>query len=446
MPVVACPKCPTQLKIPDGASGNVKCPKCGTIFPVSAKAPAFEVVDDAPAPSQKPAPKPAPQPAASTTSTATKPAPKQAQAEDFDFEVVDEKPKKRVVARSDDDDEEDEKPRKKRRDDDDDDDDDRPRSKKKRRDDDDEEDRPRKKKKKKRVYEDDDEDWEPRSSRGGRGFSKGKIGSQLLAISFWLNLGAYGLLAIYALIAWIMIIAATSSSPSSSSRGSSGGGGDGSFMDVVVILPGLAGLGGWIVGTIGCAIAIAGPARARGMAITATVLSGVHLLLTIITFSNMQEGLGAVSFIPGLRKIAWIAMASTLPALDMFLPMLFYSSKEIEGDYVIALLAGVCEVMRLIFALLTLKALATAAKDYEAAEKSHFGVMTTSFIAGGVMLGFLLIFILVYESAKSGSMGGKTALHLGVVTVLLMYLAYTAMMFVPALSAMMTKDACDRRT
>ena len=37
MPVVVCPKCSTNLKIPDGASGNVKCPKCGAIFPTAAK-------------------------------------------------------------------------------------------------------------------------------------------------------------------------------------------------------------------------------------------------------------------------------------------------------------------------------------------------------------------------------------------------------------------------
>ena len=88
MPVVTCPQCPTKLKIPDGVSGNTRCPKCGTVFPV-APAPAFEVVD---APAPKPAaPRPAP-----------KPAPKAAAMEP-DFEVVDEKPKKRVTADEDDD-------------------------------------------------------------------------------------------------------------------------------------------------------------------------------------------------------------------------------------------------------------------------------------------------------------------------------------------------------
>ena len=51
MPVITCPKCPTQLKIPDGAKGNVRCPKCGAAFPAAAPPKAapsggFEVVDD----------------------------------------------------------------------------------------------------------------------------------------------------------------------------------------------------------------------------------------------------------------------------------------------------------------------------------------------------------------------------------------------------------------
>src|SRR4051812_48882884 len=78
VPVLTCPKCPTKLKVPDGVSGNTRCPKCGTVFPIVK--PAFEVVEEAPRPA--PAPKPAPK---STSAPAPKPAARQA-----DFEVVDE--------------------------------------------------------------------------------------------------------------------------------------------------------------------------------------------------------------------------------------------------------------------------------------------------------------------------------------------------------------------
>ncbi|HEY1191328.1 MAG TPA: hypothetical protein VGE74_27080 [Gemmata sp.] len=98
MPVIVCPKCPTQLKIPDGASGHVKCPKCGTIFLVSAPQPAaaLEIVDGR-----------APGPAAPPPKTA--PA---APAGEADFEVVDEEPRKKK--KRDYDEDEDERPRSKR--------------------------------------------------------------------------------------------------------------------------------------------------------------------------------------------------------------------------------------------------------------------------------------------------------------------------------------------
>ena len=41
----------------------------------------------------------------------------------------------------------------------------------------------------------------------------------LLGISFWLNLGAFGLLALYTLIAWMMIGDAVSGSSSSAAVG-----------------------------------------------------------------------------------------------------------------------------------------------------------------------------------------------------------------------------------
>jgi hypothetical protein len=414
VPVVTCPKCPTKLKIPDGVSGNTKCPKCGTIFPVQA-APAFEVVDAAPAAPQKPAaaPKPAPAP---------KPAAKAAEPMEPDFEVVDEKPKK-----------------KKKTYDDDDDDDDEPRAKKKR-------DKP--KKKKKRYYDDDDDDddydWQPRR-RGGGAFAKGKVGALLLSISFWLNLGAYGVLTLYALIAWIGANSGSSSSSSSPSRGRGGDSvGDGSVVDMIVILPGLVGLGAWIVGTVGCSFAIAGPSKARGMAITATVFAGLHLVFTGVTFGNVQEGLGSFGrSLPGLGKVGWILFASTIPALNTFLPVLFFDSKAINGDYIIAILAAICEAGRLIFALLALKGMAGAARDYAAAEKSHFSLMTAIAILGGVLLFTLLIAILLKEG---GFKSIKTVMNLGLATIFLMYLAYTFMMLGPALAALQTKDACDRRT
>jgi hypothetical protein len=206
----------------------------------------------------------------------------------------------------------------------------------------------------------------------------------------------------------------------------------------------LVGLGAWIVGLVGSSFAIAGPAKARGMAITATVFGGVHLVLTGVTFSNMQDGLGSVGRgLPGLGKAAWIFVASTLPWVNSFLPLLFYQSRAVNGEYIVTLLAGISEAMRLVFLLLTLKAMSEAAKDYGAAEKCQFSMMTALMIVGGALLGVLLMVVLL---AEGGFKSASTYLNLGAATLFLMYLAYTFMMLGPALSAMMTKDACDRRS
>ena len=175
MPLVACPKCATTLKIPDGASGNVKCPKCTNIFPVAAKptaASGFEVLEGGQA---KPAaPKPAQRP----------------EPLEPDFEVVDEpKPKRKAAASADDDD------------------DDRPRSKRRRDydDDDDDDNRPRKKKKKRRDYDDDedDDDWRPSPSRGGGGMGNAKVGTLLVSISFWFYFSLYALGTFLIFLLWV---------------------------------------------------------------------------------------------------------------------------------------------------------------------------------------------------------------------------------------------------
>jgi hypothetical protein len=436
--------------VPDGVSGNTRCPKCGTVFPVVK--PAFEVVEGAPAP--KPAPRTAPKPAPAPKSVITPKLPPEPAA----FEVVgDDEPKSKRPR----DDEDEERPKKKRRDDDDEDDsedrprkkqrdededeDDRPRARKNRRDDDDDDDRSKKKSKKKRYFDEYEDDWQPRRGGGGGEMAKGRTAALLLSVSFWMNLGAYGLLALYLLIAMAVFNGSSPSSPSSSrgGRSSASSADDGSLVELFVILPGLIGLGAWIVGTVGCSFAIAGPRKARGMAITATVFAGLHLILIAITFGNMQEGSGAsVRSVPGAGKAAWIIVASALPILDAFLPFLFYASRALNGEFVIALLAGGCECARLIFALFALKALALAARDYDASEKAGFGVMIVSGIMLGVALVVLLVVILL---AEGGFKNFNTIFNLGFATLFLMYLAYALMMLVPASAALATKAACERR-
>jgi hypothetical protein len=401
------------------------------VFPVGGK-PAFEVVDAPAAPAPKPAAR--------------------RKVETDDFEVLDDEPTGRAAA----DEGDDEPPRKKRKRDEDDDDDlefeivvydedgnelSRSGGKKKKRRDDDEDERPRKKKaKKKRRYDDDEDDWRP-APRGGGGFASARTGALLMGISFWLNLAAFGLLALFSLAAWLMLLAATGADTGLRVRGTRG---DGSLSEVAVLLPGLVGLGAWIVGTVGCAFSIAGPARARGMAITATVFAGLHLVLTGVTFSNLHGGGGfGMARGIGMGSPAWVVVASTLPVLDSLLPMLFYSSRAVTGgDYAVALLAAVCELLRLIFMLLALKKTAEAARDAYAAEKAHAGLMAVAAVAGGVA-GFTLLMVVLL--AEGGFRSFQTIGHLTILTVLVMYAAYTFMMLNPAAAALRTKDACEGR-
>lgn len=246
MPLVSCPKCATRLKVPDGAAGNVKCPKCASIFPVAAKpvAPAFEVVEDAPPP---PPPRPAPKPAA-------KPA-----APEPEFEIVEEeKPRKKAFAIDVGDiNEEDDRPRGKskgnrRRDEDEDDEDD--------------SNRPRGKNRNKRRRDEDEDDWQP---AGRTGAGAAKIAVLMLIISLWLYFGTYAILALYMFIAWV----------------------GGYISTGLMVIPGILGLANWVCAAVGLGFSIAGPARSRGLAIAATAVAAVHLILAFVIANNSDAGI-----------------------------------------------------------------------------------------------------------------------------------------------------------
>jgi hypothetical protein len=171
---------------------------------------------------------------------------------DPDFEVVDEpKPKRRASTR------------------DDDDEDDRPRGRRRRDDDDDDDDRPRRKKSRRRVYEEEEEDdWQPAVKPGA---GAAKVGILLIVISLWLYLGTFAFLLLLLLIAWL----------------------GASIPNGLLIVPGLLGLTNWVVALVGLGFCIAGPARARGLAIAATAVSAVHLIMCFIVANDTKSVLFA---------------------------------------------------------------------------------------------------------------------------------------------------------
>ena len=387
MPVVACPKCPTQLKIPDGANGNVKCPKCGNIFPVIAPKPAaFEIVDGTPV--SKPGSLAPKTPSGGGSGG---------------FEVLGAKPRKRTTRDWDDEDE---------------DEDDRPRSKRKSRrdygDDDDEDDRPRKKKRTRRYDDDDDyDDWRP-PKRKSNGYGPAKTGALLLSTGAWLYMGAFGLLAMLVLLGW--------------SAGASPGG--------IVVIAGLVGLSNWVVSLVGLGFCVAGPERARGPAVAALVVSAIHLVLSFVCFDNRNDVFAG----PGGGGAAWGALATQLGALNGALPILLYHSQAFSGSFLVSFVAGGCEVARLILIIITLRNLAQAARAGGTADRAGTAILTVVGVCCGVALAALLISVLIAETGML-----RAGLHLAAAVSLLSHLGYAFMAMAPALLAKETRDALAAR-
>lgn len=405
MPFVSCPKCATNLKIPDGASGNVKCPKCAAIFPVAAKpaaAPAFEVVEDVPSPAPKRVAKP------------------EVLQPDFDV-VEDPKPKKKVVEA------------------DYDDEDDRPRSKRRRDYDDEEDDRPRRKKGHRRDYEEED-DWQP---AGKSGAGSAKVGMLMLVISLWLYFATFAVLALFMLIAWV----------------------GGYISTGLMVIPGITGLANWVCAAVGLGFSIAGPARSRGLAIAATAVAGVHLVLSFVIANNTDAGLFSdrtVQVVGLMNKASaarleststtdakeraekakevkefleehkdelqdltyyeaklrakggeeresvrelkppsamrWSDLSTLIPFADDFIAVLSYHNK-LFGDYVFGLLGGLIEVARLVLIVLLIGSLSRALKGHEAADRAKFGLIAVGVGIGVAMLISVLVTMMI-DNAK----------------------------------------------
>jgi hypothetical protein len=443
--IATCPKCATKLKVPDGTTASVRCPKCQTVFktstpPAAAPAQQFEVVDE-PAPPAKTAPKPPPKAAAAPTSAPAskeespftnldddRPRKKKSRDDDDDDDRPrkkrsrdddedDNRPRSKKRSR-DDDNEEDDRPRKKRSRDDDE-DDDRPRSKKRSRDDDDDEDddRPRKK-----SRDDDDEDDRPRKIAGSK-LGIARIGMLLILISLGLFAATLGLQSLFILVALI----------------------GGVIPGGMSIITGLMGLVNWIVGLVGLGMCIAGPSRARGLAIAAVSVAGVHLILAFITANDTKSAAFSPDSVPELsmqnrqatirelgkeyqkevqknpnspaakslreelesytkdidRKgssrekdsMRWADFRTFLPQLDEFILLLSYASKAAfeYGWYLLGFFTGALELARFILIALLLKSLASVAKVYSAESKAQLGWIIGASAVGAGMLILIVI-------------------------------------------------------
>lgn len=448
MPILTCPKCPTKLKVPNGVTRNVKCPKCGTVFRVAAPSapppPAFELVEDEP-PSL---------PTAQKTSAPLRPPKAATKAEQPDFEIIDDEeppPKKKKAAVA----------RREHAEDDFDDEEDRPRHKKLG-------------KRRPRSDDDDDaDDWRPRAAGG---WGAAKVGMLLVSISLWMYLGTFAFLTFFLLIGWLGAVIPKS----------------------LMILLGLLGLANWIVALVGTSFCIAGPGRARGLAIAATVVAAVHLVLGFVVANNTKAGLLStpslrtlnafnrmVNF-TNLRKqmeketdpgkirqlqqqleeyrdsggdfplagliprdeMRWSDLATLSPTADWWLGHLIYNSEHFS-DFILPTLAGFVEVARLILLILLVGSVAAAAKEPGLRQQA----LISAFIAGGATVAativLAIVMVILNETKPSKTPLGDT-MTLGrqnwlVAGELITYLLHTAALILPAIVSLSVSIACGRR-
>jgi hypothetical protein len=386
---------------------------------------------------------------------------------DFDVVEDDEDDRPRKKNRRDDDDDDDDRPRKKNRRDEDD-DDDRPRSKKRRDDDDDDDDRPRGKKKKRRDYDDEDDDDDRQSSRKRKEFGPAKTGMMMVSISLWIYVGTLCLLAFFLFLAWVGV----------------------SIPDALMLITGLVGLANWVVGLIGLGFTIAGPSKARGLAIAATAVAVVHLVLAFVVannsksvnnfnvlvpllsfrnklerFTELQKSLMNATD-PAKRKeiqkeigdtfgdkndlrsekseMRWPDLATMLPFADVLLLELCYESKNFS-NYVLGLIAGLVEVARMILIILLIGAVGRAARDREVGDRAPMATIAASVGVGIAMLIMLLIAVIVHESGSKTESSLESGLHWLVVGAILTYLIHIGTLAFPSVLALQASSAAGRK-
>jgi hypothetical protein len=152
----------------------------------------------------------------------------------------------------------------------------------------------------------------------------------------------------------------------------------------------------------------------------------VHLILAFIFFEQFTGARG-LSALAG-EFLSWPLLATMLPALDLFLPALINESRMIGGTFILGLFAAICELLRLIFAMLMVKILAQDVKDYDSAEKAQFGAVAAGAICGGSAL-IVLVVSLIARAAKSA--GGP---NIAFGFMLLIYLGFAAITVLPLIA------------
>jgi hypothetical protein len=405
----------------------------------------------------KPPPAPEPEPEFEVVDEGPTPPPRKALS--LDDEDDDRRPRKAIPLDDDrdrprraqladeDEDDEGDRPRRRRRDDGDDaGEDDRPRGRRRGRDD--EGDRPRPKRRGRRP--------------SGEGGGPARVGLLLLAISLWCYLGSLGTLVFFLLLLWVGV----------------------GLPYGLFALPGLVGLANWVVGLVGIGFCIASP-RARGLAVAAACVAGVHLTLTFVVATasgdraadnvTIFQAAAASGFVSKTARLAdrlksgppdektirefeesvrgdqerlrswekpalrWEVLGTVQPEFDAVVGMLIYESKSFDRR-VLPILAGAAELARLILVILLVRVLARAARDGAAEDQAGTGLVVACAGAGACVL-VLTVFAVVIHESKFESI--RTVFNLGIGAGLLVYLIHAGALLLPAVAAQQAYNSSD---
>jgi hypothetical protein len=169
----------------------------------------------------------------------------------------------------------------------------------------------------------------------------------------------------------------------------------------LLALAAIPALGGWVVSAVGLGFCVTGPSRngARGLAIAAAAVSGVHLILILVdAFQDHSVNLGVFG---SHRGTHWDAMVSELPYLS-FLTVGALGPGSFEID-AIALLNGLLELAQIILLLLLLRALAQTVKDHGLAGNALMNmILFPSALGVLLVLSMLWGLVLKHVSSLSG--------------------------------------------
>lgn len=430
MAIINCPSCQGKLKFPDDSPPRrVKCPACNTNFMAGPQGPVDGTAEKSSLAGPPPLPPKKEESARNSESVIDKRSRtdddrrrdddddrerRKRREEDEEEDRIrkkrrdaeDEADRDRKGGRRDDDDE-DSRDRKIRRDEEDDrdrerrrrrdeEDDDRDRGRRSRRDDDDDGD-PIFRRKGRRDDDDDDYDDDDRGSRS-RGRDRrdddyddrdsrsrkkarrddGRItrtqwewarkGISFVNYGFYCQLGSFGGLALFYLIAWL-----------------------GGYEPVILALACLPGLVGFILQGVGIGFIVAGPRRGNllGFSIALAATAGVHLLLMLIAAFGDKTSIGSVY---SRSSVNWLIMSTS------YLQFVLMVTSKYGGDALI-ICTGLFEIARFVLLMLYLKELGKVCKEREAA-----GRCTMLLIAlPSAVLGSILVALLGFELLKEAN-------------------------------------------